>query len=85
MTCFIALLIFRILEKQLNEAFSCKEIIENLNKMNITKADDSGYIPAYTRNALTDALHENAGFNTDYCLLTKSLMKKICRKAEKKN
>ena len=84
MTCFMALLIFRLLEKQLNEAFTCSEIIDCLKKMNITKADDSNYIPAYTRTKLTDALHKNAGFNTDYCLLTNTTIKKICKKAEKK-
>ena len=84
MTCFMALLIFRLLEKQLNEAFTCSEIIDCLKKMNITKADDSNYIPAYTRTKLTDALHQNAGFNTDYCLLTNNTIKKICKKAEKK-
>ena len=84
MTCFMALLIFRILEKQLKENYSSREIIECLKGMNITKADESGYIPAYTRTEITDALHENAGFTTDYCLLTKSLLKKICKQTEKK-
>lgn len=84
MTCFMALLIFRILEKQLKEHYSSREIIECLKGMNITKADESSYIPAYTRTELTDALHENAGFITDYCLLTKSLLKKICKQTEKK-
>lgn len=83
MTCFMALLVFRLLEKQLREEFTCREIIDCLRKMNITKADDFNYIPAYTRTELTDALHENAGFKTDYCLLTNNSMKKVCKKAEK--
>ena len=84
MTCFMALLIFRILEKQLKENYSSREIIECLKGMNITKADEFSYIPAYTRTEITDALHKNAGFTTDYCLLTKSLLKKICKQTEKK-
>ncbi len=31
---------------------------------------EHGYIPCYTRTELTDALHENAGFRTDYELTT---------------
>lgn len=84
MTCFMALLVYRILEKQLSEKFTCREIIDCLKKMNIAKADKAHYIPAYTRTELTDTLHENAGFNTDYCLLTQNTMKKICKKAERK-
>lgn len=84
MTCFMALLIFRLLEKQLEENFTCREIIDTLKKMNITKADECNYLPAYTRTKLTDALHENAGFNTDYCLLSQNTMKKICKKASKR-
>ena len=60
MTCFMALLIFRILEKQLKENYSSREIIECLKGMNITKADEFSYIPAYTRTEITDALHKNA-------------------------
>ena len=84
MICFIALLIFRLLEKQLDEEFTCREIIESLREMKVAKASDAGYIPTYTRTALTDMLHEKAGFKTDYCLLTHNTMKKICKKAEKK-
>lgn len=84
MICFIALLIFRLLEKQLDEKFTCREIIESLREMKVAKASDAGYIPTYTRTALTDTLHEKAGFKTDYCLLTHNTMKKICKKAEKK-
>ena len=43
-----------------------------------------GYIPCYTRIDLTDALHENFGFRTDYEITTDVNMKKIIRQTKKK-
>ena len=65
LTCFISLMIYRILEKQLGERFTCEDIISTLRKMNTRDISEYGYIPNYTRTELTDALHENAGFRTD--------------------
>ena len=39
--------------------------------------------PAYTRNDLTDSLHEKFGFRTDYEILKESNLKKILRKTKK--
>ena len=79
-TCFIALMILRILEKKLNDAnkkFTCSEIIDCLSDMDFVKLGQDGYIPAYTRSAITDALHDISGFRTDYEILSVSAMKKI--------
>lgn len=65
LTCFISLMIYRILEKQLDNRFTCEEIINTLHKMNVREVGEYGYIPNYTRTELTDALHDNAGFRTD--------------------
>ena len=40
-------------------------------------APGEGYIPAYTRTDLTDALHEAFGFRTDYEIVSQRNMKKI--------
>lgn len=82
LTCFIALMIYRILEKQLDEQFTCDEIIETLRNMNMTKIDKEGYIPSYTRTSLTDALHENAGFRTDYEITTEKGMAGVVRRTK---
>lgn len=84
MTCFIALLVYRVLEKKLGEKYTCGEIIAALRDMRVTKAKDIGYIPSYTRTALTDALHEMAGFQTDYELIREKSMKGILRKSKKR-
>lgn len=78
-TCFLALLIHRILEKKLSEKYTCAEIIECLRNMNLVKEHEEGYIPAYTRTELTDKLHDIFGFRTDYEITTLKEMKKILR------
>ncbi len=80
LTCFIALMIYRILEKELDEKFTCEEIVRTLRHMEMRKVSDQGYIPCYTRTELTDALHENAGFHTDYELTTPKVMAGIIRR-----
>ena len=82
LTCFISLLIYRILEKQLNKKYSCEELIETLKNMNMTSVADEGYIPAYTRTEITDALHDNAGFHTDYELTGHKAMAGIIRRTK---
>ena len=77
MTCFIALLVLRILEYKLDHKFTYPEIIDCLSEMDFTKLKDSGYVPSYTRTDLTDALHEVFGFRTDFEILSMSTLKKI--------
>ena len=82
LTCFIALMIYRILEKQLDNKYTCSEIIKTIRNMKMRKLDDYGYIPCYTRTEITDALHENAGIRTDYELTTPKSMAGIIRRTK---
>ncbi|MDY5704469.1 MAG: IS1634 family transposase [Lachnospiraceae bacterium] len=82
LTCFIALMIFRILEKKLGDKYTCEEIIKTLREMDMRKVGKQGYIPSYTRTQLTDSLHENAGFRTDYELITPKSMAGIIRRTK---
>ena len=82
LTCFISLMIYRILEKKLEGKYTCEEIIKTLRSMNMIKIGDEGYIPAYTRTTLTDSLHEAAGFRTDYELIRIRRMKGICSQSK---
>ena len=82
LTCFIALMIYRILEKQLGEKFTCEEIIETLRSMDMRLVGEHGYIPCYTRTGLTDMLHDNSGFRTDYELMTPKTMAGIIRRTK---
>ena len=76
-TCFISLLIYRILEKRLGGEFTCSQIVNELRNMNMLAVPKEGYIPAYTRTDFTDALHDNFGFRTDYQIIPLQKMKKI--------
>ena len=82
LTCFISLMIYRILERQLSEKYTCEEIVSTLRSMDMRQLEDHGFIPNYKRTDLTDALHENAGFRTDYELTTPKSMAGIIRRSK---
>jgi len=77
MTCFLTLLLYRVLEKKLDNKFTHRQIIDTLRDMNFNKVRGEGYIPMYTRTDLTDALHEKFGFRTDYQILKLEKLKNI--------
>ena len=66
MTCFISLLIYRILEKKLNYKYTTTEILKTIRNMNVLEHKGCGYEPEYERTELTDELHEIFNFYTDY-------------------
>lgn len=82
-TCFTALVIYRMLEKKLENRFTCEEIIGTLRDMSMMIAPGEGYIPTYTRTDLTDALHEAFGFRTDYQITSQKSMRKILNQTRK--
>lgn len=82
-TCFIALIVYRYLEKQLDEKYTCSEILETLRDMNFLKFEGKGYIPTYTRTELTNDLHEKFGFETSKEIIPIKKMKKICSDTKK--
>lgn len=83
LTCFLALLILRILEKKLGDGYTTEEIISTLRAHSLRKIDGIGYIPAFERTALTDKLHEISGFRTDSEIITEKNMKKIFKASKK--
>jgi hypothetical protein len=84
-TCFLALLIYRILEKKLEDKYTCSEIIDGLVDMNFFELKGEGYSPSYTRTDFTDSLHDAFGFRTDYEITTSSQMKKIFKLTHHQN
>ena len=83
-TCFLALLIYRILEHKLDEKYTSCNIIQTLRNMNFKNIDGFGYIPTYTRTDLTDALHEKFKFKTDTEIIPTNTMKKIIKETKNK-
>lgn len=78
-TCFTSLIIYRLLEKKLDEKFTCHNIITELQEMYFKENKGNGYEPIYTRTDFTDALHAAFGFHTDYQIVTSKQMKKILK------
>ena len=76
-TCFLALLIYRILEHKLNNKFTSSQIIDTLRDMNLRELEGVGYIPTYKRTSITNALHSTFKFRTDTEITTLKEMKKI--------
>lgn len=83
MTCYISLLLYRLLEKKIGNAYTANQILGTLRSMQMTLLNTaSGYIPSYTRTELTDALHKTFGFRTDYEFITKSSMRTIIKETK---
>lgn len=76
-TCFLSLIIYRYLEKNLDEKYTAPEIIETLRGMNIKQENHDSYSPNYIRTDLTDDLHEKFGFRTDFEIMNIKNYKKI--------
>ena len=82
--CFLALIVYRYLEKKLDLIYTCEELLDTLKGMNFAEIQEQGFIPLYKREAITDALHEVCGFRTDYQFITKSKMRTIQKKSKGK-
>ncbi|MEI3113582.1 MAG: transposase [[Ruminococcus] lactaris] len=83
MTCYISLLLYRLLEKKLGDAYTVSQILGTLRSMQMTLLNTaSGYIPSYTRTELTDSLHKTFGFRTDYEFITKASMRTIIKETK---
>ena len=83
LTCYIALLIYRLLEQKIDDKFTIEQIINCLRNMNVHKENLYCYSPTYTRSILTDELHEKLGFRTDYEVITDKNLKKILKEIKK--
>ena len=83
MICFCALMVYRLLERKLDEKYTCEEIIQTIRGMNMLISPGDGYIPEYMRTDLTDALHDAFNFRTDYEILSQRNMKKILTATKK--
>ena len=82
--CFLALTVYRYLEKKLDSKYTCEELLDTLKAMNFAGIQEQGFIPLYRREKITDDLHEACGFRTDYQFITKSKMRTIQKKSKGK-
>lgn len=76
LVCLLAVLVYRVLEKKLDNEYKYKELSSTLKGMELQiQKEKVAYLPNYIRTKLTDALHEKFGFRTDYEILEYSYLK----------
>lgn len=77
--CFLALTLYRFLEKKLDEKYTVSEIIETLRTMELKLEKVDTFLPNYIRTDLTDDLHDKFGFRTDFESIDIKKIKKILK------
>lgn len=82
-TCFIALIVYRYLERKLDNEYTIEQILPTLQEMDFMKYEGKGYQPVYTRTELTDALHDAFGFCTSKQIVPIAKMKNFCSQTKK--
>ena len=82
-TCFLSLIVYRYVEKKLDNRYTIGQILPTLQDMDFMKHEGIGYQPVYTRTELTDALHEIFGFCTSKQIVPTAKMKNICSMTKK--
>lgn len=84
LTCFLALLHFRLLQRSLKNTHTTEQLLHVLKSMNFADVEEQGFMPVYERQQITDELHEACGFRTDYQFIPKRRMKEIQKKSERR-
>ena len=82
-TCFTSLIVYRYLEKKLDNKYTINQILPALQEMDFMKYEGKGYQPVYTRTELTDALHEAFGFCTSKEIIPIAKMRNIISQTKK--
>ena len=78
-TCFLSLLIYRILEYKLDYKFSSSNIISTLQNMNSLKIEGLGYKQLFTSSALVDDLSNKLNININTDFISNKSFKKILK------
>lgn len=81
-TCFLALTIFRYLEKKLKSKYTVTEIIEALRNYNLRELKGFGYIPDYELTYIVEDLQNIFNINTSTEINDYKKMQKICKQTK---
>ena len=76
LTCFMALTLYRILEKRLKEKYTAETLIKTLKEMDVHHIRGAGYIPLFKRNELTDKLQSLVNYQLSTEIIDNTMMKK---------
>ena len=83
MICFVSTIIERIIELKLKDRYTFADISEVLRVMDMLDIPSEGYIPVYSRDELTDALHEAFAFRTDNQITSGRSIRKLSADSKK--
>ena len=78
-TCFLSLLIYRILENKLENRYSTRKIISTLQEMNSLKITGCGYKQIYENTDITRDLSESFNIDINQDFISLKNMKKILK------
>lgn len=81
--CFIALLILKIMQRQMGTQYPAGQIRKALSEMNIIKLEGFGYIPAFNNTSLTEAIQEQAKIRINRQINTPAQIRASYRVARK--
>ena len=84
LTCFLALLHFRLLNRSLKGTYTTSQLLHTLKDIKFADVEEQGFMPVYERHEITDDLHEACKFRTDYQFITKRNMKGIQKKSKRR-
>ena len=79
LTCFLALVLFRYLEKNLEEKYTVTEIIDTLKNYQFREFKGYGYSHTYTPNEITEYINHKFNIETSVEIIPYKKMKKICK------
>lgn len=82
-TCFIALLVLKIMQRQLHDSFPIGQIRKTLAEMNLVKLEGFGYVPSFNNTPLATAIQENAHIHIDRQINTQAQLRADYRLARK--
>lgn len=81
-TCFLALTIFRYLEKKIKSKYTATEIIEALRNYNLRELKGFGYIPDYELTDIVADLQNIFNINTSTEINDYKKIQKICKQTK---
>lgn len=85
LTCFLALMVYRIIEQYLKEKYTIGQIIDTLRTLNIEQVQGAIYKPGFARTEITDQLSEIFGYQFAYRVMEEKELNKIVKNAKAKN
>lgn len=88
LTCFLALLIYRILEQRVNAKggkYTADEIVGALREADLLELNEVCFVPAFKRTGLTDRLEEVSGLSISSRGISNTNCTKLIRQSNKRD